>query len=257
MPSSDFSPRKFFDSIIVRWWLLFTAMVIGGILGTGLSFEKEPRFEAQASISTSVDYTLAPELEDYEEDRIINEAGWLMISDNVLEKVYTQAQENGIVVSYQDLSESFSTERIDDLWTLRVAGPDPEIASSLANLWLDEAFSQLDEASEHAQVASSIESYLSALEFCGSADLEVEDSPICSFEDPDELDNEIKEQTTQLNIELEKSRGINSLARFAVVRYAEPPTSPSYQPRGIMAAVGILLGLVSGVGLVWFMSTKE
>jgi len=74
MPSIDFSLKIFTESLIQKWWVLFMAIVVGGMIGAGLSFVLPARYEADARISTSVDYTLLPELQDYEEDRIINEA---------------------------------------------------------------------------------------------------------------------------------------------------------------------------------------
>jgi len=107
MPSRDFSPKKYFQKVVEKWWILFLAMLIGGLIGVGLSFLKTPRYEAEARISTSIDYTVLPELEDYEEDRMINEAGWVMLSDAVLENVQSKAEEQGISLSYGEMLDTF------------------------------------------------------------------------------------------------------------------------------------------------------
>ena len=255
MPSRDFSPKKFFQKVIKQWWIIFLAMIISGAAGAGLSFLKAPRYEAEAMISTSVDYTLLPELEDYEEDRMINEAGWVMLSDMVLESVQAQAHARGIQVSFTEITDTFSAERIDDLWTLRVVGEDPASAADLANLWVDEAFAQLESALAHALTADGHARYIAALESCAS-DTEDAAAGICVLGDNDAIKDVIDAQTTFLEQELALGRGINPAARFTVTSYAQVPTSPTYQARGVMAFLGLLLGLVTGLIMVWFMGKR-
>jgi hypothetical protein len=258
MPSSAFSPKKYIEKLIQYWWVLFLTIVIGGLIGTGLSLLRPPRYEAAAMISTSIDYSLLPELEDYEEDRIINEAGWVMLSDEVLLTVQHQADDAGISVSFEEMLDRFSADRIDDLWSLRVVGADPKAAADLANLWVDEAHQQLTKARAFALEASAIRSAIAALESCRQGD--VDQGPgltLCESADRDSLQTELETLTVELDEALALSRGLNPASSYTINRYSQIPTSPSYQARGVMAMLGMLLGLVSGLVALWFIGKKE
>jgi len=170
MPSTTFSPRAYFEKLVHQWWVVFLAIAIGGSSGAGLSLLTPPRYEAEAKISTSIDYTLLPELEDYEEDRIINEAGWVMLSDAVLLDVQERAKTEGVRIVFEDFDTRFSADRIDDLWALRVAGTDQQEASTLANIWVDISYQHLSDAHAYALEASTIRSAIAALESCQQAD---------------------------------------------------------------------------------------
>ncbi|MCD6577288.1 MAG: hypothetical protein J7K66_04655 [Anaerolineaceae bacterium] len=258
MKSDDFIPITFIQKIILKWWLLFLAMLAGGVLGYFISTRLAPRYEAAAKISASIDYTISCELEDYQEDRAINKAGWLMTSDSVLKNVHKQITEQGIDISYQGILDSFSVERIDDLWTLRVTSYKPENAVLFANLWADEAYSQLDQASEHAQNASVLMAYIYSLESC------LEETPensnqyaICTIDNVDALSSEIFAKTELLNQELELSRALLPSARYALVSYAQTPTESLVHTRGILVLSGSFLGLICAFAFLFIFFERE
>ena len=258
MKSSDFTPITIIQKTISKWWLLFLAMLAGGLLGYFVSTILAPRYEAAAKISTSIDYTSSCELEDYEEDRAINEAGWLMISDSVLENVHEQISEQGVSISYQEILDSFSVERIDDLWTLRVTSRSPESAILFANIWADEAYEQLDEAFEHAQYANSLAVYIRSLESC------LEEIPegsnqfaICTIDNVDTLSSEILLKTELLNQELKLSRALLPSARYALASYAQAPTESLVHTRGFLVLSSSVLGLICALIFLFISTGKE
>jgi uncharacterized protein involved in exopolysaccharide biosynthesis len=250
MSSRDFKPKLIIERTIRRWPLLFMAMLLGGAAAYGVSALLPPRYEAVAQVTTNIDYTIAPEIDDHLEDRAINEAGWLMVSYKVLGNVLSSAEEEGMDITYQDIKDTFSVERIDDLWTLRVVGPDPEDVVALANIWVEEAYAQLDEAAEHAQAASVLGTYLTSLEDCLDALPDEGGSyALCTADNVDDLAGEIEEKTLLLNKELELSRAIHPAARYALVSYAQVPVEPVFHTRGTLVFSGALLGLV--IALAW------
>jgi uncharacterized protein involved in exopolysaccharide biosynthesis len=258
MKSNDFTPITIIQKIISKWWILFIAMLAGGLLGYFISTRLAPRYEAAATISTSIDYTISYELEDYQEDRAINEAGWLMISDPVLENVHKQISEKGVSISYVEILESFSVERVDDLWTLRVTSQNPSSAVLFANIWVDEAYDQLDQASEHAQNASSLTAYIYSLESC------LEEIPedsnqyaICTIDNVDTLSSEILTKTELLNQELELSKALLPTARYSLVSYAQTPTESLVHTRGILVLSGFFLGLICALAVLFISAEKE
>jgi uncharacterized protein involved in exopolysaccharide biosynthesis len=256
MPSESFSPRRYFEKIIHLWWVMFLAIAIGGAAGAGLSYLIPPRYEAQAKISTSIDYTILPELEDYEEDRIINEAGAVMLSDAVLLDVQERTKTEGVRIPFEDFSTRFSADRIDDLWALRVVGADQQEASSLANIWVDISFQHLTSAHAYALEASAIRSALAALEDCQQADDSTAPA-LCETTDVDTLEKELDAMTAELEEALALSLGLNPASNYTINSYAVVPLSPSYRARGVMAFLGMLLGLMAGLVALWFIGKKE
>jgi hypothetical protein len=256
MPSESFSPRRYFEKIIHLWWVMFLVIAIGGATGVGLSMFTPPRYEAEAKISTSIDYTILPELEDYEEDRIINEAGWVMLSDTVLLDVQERAKAQGVRIPFEDFSTPFSADRIDDLWALRVIGRDQEEVSTLANIWMDVSFQHLTTAHSYALEASAIRAAIAALESCQQE--EITTKPVlCETTDVETLDVEVDAMTAELEEALALSLGLNPASNYTINSYAVIPLSPSYQARGVMAFLGMLLGLMAGLVAMWFIGKKE
>jgi len=256
MSSNLFSPRKFMEDLIHRWWVIFLAIALGGLLGTALSTLNPPRYQAEARISTSIDYTILPELEDYEEDRIINESGWVMLSDMVLREVQKRAAGEGVNVAFAEILERFSADRIDDLWALRVVGDDPREVSQLANIWAGVSYQHLADAHANALQASAVRSAFAALENCEQA--EAPDAiALCQSTDTQSLQAELDILTAELDEALALSQGLNPASNYTINSYAEVPSLPSYQARGIMAFLGMLIGLVSGLVVLWFTGKKE
>ena len=252
MDSGNFIPRTAIERLIRSWWLLLIFMVIGGIIGYSIFDTFPPRYEAAASIATGIDYTFSPELEDYEEDRAINEAGRLIMSDSVLNNVETTLKSKGYMVSHQEILDTFYTERIDDLWTLRVTGSDPIIAAEFANTWLDEAYTQLDDAFKNAQDAYALTEYINSLEDCLQADpVEAQQYALCNISSTDEINKEIERVTNQRNDELILARAQYPAMRYSIVSEAYPPSEPDFHSRGILVLSSSVFGLVFAILVVF------
>ena len=52
---NDLSPYESFERILRRWWVVAACMVIGGMLGWGLSFLLRPIYEARANYLVQID----------------------------------------------------------------------------------------------------------------------------------------------------------------------------------------------------------
>ena len=256
MPSTTFSPSAYFEKLVHHWWVIFLAIAIGGMAGAGISLLTPPRYEAEAKISTSIDYTLLPELEDYEEDRIINEAGWVMLSDAVLLDVQERAKIEGERIPFEEFDTRFSADRIDDLWALRVAGTDQQEATTLANIWVDISYQHLSDAHAYALDASTIRSAIAALESCQQAD-DGSALALCETTDVGTLEVELESLTADLDDALALSLGLNPASNYTINSYAVIPLSPSYGARGVMALLGMALGLMAGLIVLWFSGKKE
>jgi len=258
MPSQDLQPRDLFEKAIQNWRYIFLFIVFGGLLGYGLSFLQAPRYEAAAQISVSIDYARHPEIEDYEEDRAINEAGLLMVSDMVFDAVRTAAGREDISLSDAEMSGAFFAERIDDTWSLRVVGDDPNRTARVANLWAEEAFAQLDAAFTAAQEADALSGYIFALENCQDADSDTSDDyALCREGDPDAVENALREALSERDALLGQSRGLFPHARYTLVNFADVPAEATLHARGVFVFSGALLGLVLAMVYIFYLLSRK
>lgn len=238
MSSDYFTPMNDSQKILKKWWLLFLAALLGGIIGFLVSAALPPRYEAAAKISTQLDYTDAVELADYEENRAINEVGWVSVSDSVLIEVQRLMNAKGHEITWADIVDTFSVERVDDLWMLRVTHTDPKTAADFANIWADEAYRQLTEAYGHALAADSIQTYISALESCTRLPAsETAALALCATEDADTLYAEIMDKTKLLEEELRLARLLHPDLQITLVSHAQVPQEATrYQQGGLVFA---------------------
>ncbi len=258
MAKNNISPKIIINKAINKWWLFFLFAVLGGTIGFLISMVQTPRYEAVARISTSIDYTISPKIEDYQEDRVIQDTGLLMISDDVLKAVRSNLAAHGIAITHQEMMDSFTMERIDDLWTLRVTNFDPELAEEMANAWMDEAYLQLDTAFQHAQIANSITVYIDSLERCLYADAEeAENYALCKVSSTDAITTEILKKTDLLKSELNLGRTINPSLRYSIISYAQTPNEPVFHTRGILILSNILLGVLAAFTVIVIISGKD
>ena len=258
MTDNEFVPKTTVERLIDKWWLLLVAMVLGGTLGMFVSAMRPPRYEAVALISTSIDYTFSPNLEDYEEDRAINKAGELVMSDSVLQKTLEAINSFGYEYSYQEMLNDFSLERRDDLWTLRVTTVDAQMSADMANAWLEEAYLQLEEAFTNAQEAYALTEYLSSLEDCLQADAEeASQYALCNENSFEAIYEEIERVTEIRNQKLIKSRAQYPAVRYSVVRKATPPVKPSLNQQGIIVLSASFLGLLAAIVFITILPIKK
>jgi len=245
MKSDSFTPILNLKNILNKWWLLVLAGVIGGAIGCLVSLTLPPRYEAYAQISSQLNYSEAYELEDYEENRAVNEVGWVCVLDPVLNEVENQLQDRGYKVDRSAIIEMFSVERIDDLWTLRVTHTDPQTAALFANIWADESYRQLTDAYSHALEAKNLQAHVSALNSCLSLPKQKTDFlEICSEKDEKTLTEEIREKTDLLEQELALARLLHPDLQFSFVSQAVVPRKPANRARGGLVFAGAALGFI-------------
>ena len=258
MKSDNFTPVRNFHNVLYKWWLLVLAALVGGIAGYLASFALPPRYEAYAQISSQLDYTDASELEDYEENRAVNEVGWVCVLDPVLNKVEAQIRAQGFDIDRQTILDTFSVERIDDLWTLRVVHTDPKTAALFANIWADESYRQLTEAYGHALQAESLQTYITALESC----LELPPAEaallkICTFEDNRALSSEIRKKTEILQHELSQARLLHPDLQFSFISQALVPMQPTRRGKGSLVFAGAALAFILALAYLLIRGGEE
>lgn len=252
------SIKHLIERLLKFWWLIIILAIIGGISGFLLASAISPRYEAVARLSTSIDYSISPNIEDYQEDRIIQDVGFLIISDEVLRNTRQALSLEGIDISEEETREMFYIERLDDLWTLRVTNPDPRLAAKMANAWLAEAYGHIDRAFQHAITAAALATYIDSLDQCLYADPEeAENFALCKMNSIEAVAAEIQEKSETLTEELRKSRTIYPALRYNIISEAPVPQEATYQTRGILTFSGALLGGVAAMLVTLIITTRR
>jgi len=245
MNADTFSPIQNFNSILHKWWLLVLTGVVGGLIGYIVSFALPPRYEAYAQISSQFNYSEAYELEDYEENRAVNEVGWVCVLDPVFNEVEKQIREQGYQIDRSAMIEMFSVERIDDLWTLRVVHSNPQTAALFANIWVDESYKQLIDAYSHAVKAKNLQSQINSLNTCLSLPKSQAASiVICAAKDEETIVEELAEKTELLENELALARLLHPDLQVSLVSRAEVPQLPTNRARGGLVIAGSALTFI-------------
>jgi hypothetical protein len=245
MKSDTFTPIRNFKNILQKWWLLVLAGVVGGLIGYLASLALPPRYEAYAQISSQLNYNEAYELEDYEENRAVNEVGWVCVLDPVLNEVETQIKEQGYQIDRSTIIEMISVDRIDDLWSLRVTHTNPQTAALFANIWADESYRQLTDAYSHALEAKNLQTQVSSLESCLSLPKSQTASiAICATKDLESITKEIGEKSDLLQQELALARLLHPDLQFSFVSRAVVPQQPTSRARGGLVFAGATLAFI-------------
>jgi uncharacterized protein involved in exopolysaccharide biosynthesis len=247
MPA-EFAPRDLLERALRQWWLLAVMIVVGGIAGWIVFLFRLPVYEANASITATVDLTRTGPLTENEEDMAVNMIDEIMATPQVYEPVIARALDQNIPLDVPSLLRISRVERYGENFTLRIRHSDPETASILANLWIEEAHSILTQASRHAQQADQIRRYLTSLENC------MQDSSVqtdlafpCSLQSANSIQAEIFALTPQLASEINASLGLWPAVTIGPGEIAQIPNKPTLRGLNTLILAGGLIGFVLGI----------
>lgn len=243
---NDFSPLELLDKWIKQWWLLVILTVFGGLVGGAIHFYQPALYTAEASLSTSLDTTQTGPLDEINIDYALEMVSTLIKSTQVRENFLAAAQAQNIPV---DVSKMYqSSERRNELWILKIRYPNAEVASQLANLWLEEAYKELTEATLHSQQARYLENHLTSLENClKGVTITLENEVPCTIPSFTDLQAEIQSTSSSWVVETQGSRGISSALSFDITERAVPPSQPSANGRNTLVFSGGIIGFLIGV----------
>jgi capsular polysaccharide biosynthesis protein len=243
----SFSPAGLLGRVVKGWiWLLISG-VIGTAAGMAFSFFIPPRYEAAASFAVNITYGVTEEMELVVEDRVLDRVWQLAISDDTLEETQTLLElTSGQNPAWEDIEALRDHTRLDarlSRWELVGIDSDPSVAMEIANAWREITLDKLDQALEHAWNANSIQGV--AFDVACVALLSEEEARLiwtCVNTGPDVAPEDLE----FFRQELEASRGILPMINYEAVQSASVPTSPVLWPRGLLAVIGGVIGLIAG-----------
>lgn len=245
---NDLQPMKILQRIQKFWWALILVIILGGLLGIGISRLHSPIYQSRAVITTVIDYSQLGKLDDYEEDQIFVAVGETINSSNVLDLVFTQAQAAGIQLSREDLKKALTLNRQDSRWLLTARYSDPLTAQKLAQIWADESMQAIDRMNKGAAKNFLEQQYLNSLATCLQNSVNIESgSAVCNLENYQAIQSEI-DKGVEGEKPVDQATSLILLHTSSeITQAADLPGSPVLFKQNYSALAGMVLALVLGL----------
>ncbi len=231
--------------VIKGWKRIVLCMIIGGLGGFLVSSFRSPIYETRAVIAVTIDYTRTGALSDIQEDQAMRGLGSVIDSNEVIKQVILQAQQAGYQLDQNTVEDSFTLEREDFRWFLRVRDTDAQRAADLANIWAQAAVETLNEGLEHALVASHLQQYLDSLEFCMQRQVgEGVGEKVCEQYDFEYLITEIQSTADEIQSQNQMSYGLMPALTFFLAENAPVNDGAVQGTQGVLVVAGSILGFI-------------
>ncbi len=246
----DYSPRETLNVILRRWLLVVVCMLIGGWLGWLAHRLQPPVYEAKAVFTMTVNYNQPDVLslldkDHYAEDQIISAAMGLVISNSVRQLVASDAALSDITSQELTVEKVIFIERRQAEVSLVVRNADSQKAARIANVWAQHGFEALKEAYAHANQVYRLNYYIKDLASCIAAQPAV--SGLCQQTSLTDLQKELEKAQTDLQAELQASKGLVPAVMFDLAQTAEPPQDPVLYATQGLALAGAIIGFLIGI----------
>ena len=242
------TPLAMLHNAVRFWWVLFLAIVLGGLAGWLASSARPPVYEGVARFSGRIDYTSTGPLTQFEEDTAYNTIGDILLSKGVVQDVADEANAQGISVDPVQLRQSVYRERKFDIWELRIRRGDPQTAQKLAEIWAEKGHAALLESYRHALLADQISQNIRTLESCLGRAVQGEiSSPVCSKARFSEIQNDLYEAVNALYKEQKASFGMFAGLIPGPAEMVTPSQEPVHFGRNQLVLAGGIIGLLAGL----------
>jgi hypothetical protein len=258
----DISPRDSLELVLRYWWVIALAMIVGGLIGWGVSRFSAPVYEARAGYRVKLDddtllaelRKTIPEVELTYDVRApyLAPVALAFYTPEVRAAVEKQAVAEGLDFPKDGFrTRQLSLDQRGSDWMIVVRHRNPDTAAKLANLWVAIADEHLRRAQEQSVLAESLKMQIALLSKCFS-EASLAEANRCggtSFADTTEMQSHLLDLNNQYQDALTASEGISTLVSFVRGAVAESPVRPVYYSTGLLVLAGSLLGLIVG-GLI-------
>ena len=243
-----FKPFDILLSITKRWWLSVLSMIVGGLCALLFTHFISPVYEASASFSVTIDYTRTGALSDVQEDQAMRGIGYVINSDEVVERVIEQVKLQLSTFSRNQFEKDSFLERGEFQWTLRYRSSAPAFAEKVAHAWVDVSDSIIQDGLLNAQIIFSETDVLWGLENCLERSTgNFSDVDLCGYGSIQELVSEIEELSKSIHERKAQSKGLFSFLAVQIVQRPRYPDFPVRHQTNLLITMGIVAGLVLSV----------
>jgi capsular polysaccharide biosynthesis protein len=242
---NDLQPMKILQRILKYWWALILIVILGGVVGIGISRIHSPVYQSRAVITTVIDYSQLGKLDDYEEDQIFVAVGETISSSDVLDSVFAKVQASGIQISREQLKNALILNRQDSRWLLTARYSDPATAQKLAQTWADESMQAIERMITEATKNFLDQQYLHSLVTCLQNSVNIESgSAVCNLENFQTIQSEIDKGVEGEKPGDEKANLILLHTTSEITQAADYSGSPVLFKQNYSALAGMILALV-------------
>lgn len=235
-------------TITARWYWLVAAMIIGGLLGWGVSTLKKPIYEANAVFTVTIDYTQTGALTDVEEDQAMRGVGDIIFSDEVVSATLAALKQEGLELTREEFFDDAVFDREEFRWAIRYRDANPQIALQVITAWQEQADRILKGSLEHARLAASYQRVLSGLEFCLQRGTQAGDAQgQCTIDNLGDITTAIRNTSSLIEAELAQSRGLFSALAVVLSDQGDLPVKPVRYQTNIQVLSGMVIALLSAI----------
>jgi uncharacterized protein involved in exopolysaccharide biosynthesis len=157
-------PLKTFNQLLKGWWKIVILAALGGLVGLGVTFLLPAKYQAEAIIHASIDFT------EINYENMVGEYGdplvWTQFEEDLALQVVkrmVQARSNGTYefaltldpdLSKETFLENYQIERYLSEWYLRYRHEDPKVAQEVVNFWAGRALQSIRIAQKNGNAES-------------------------------------------------------------------------------------------------------
>jgi uncharacterized protein involved in exopolysaccharide biosynthesis len=230
-----------------QWWIIAICLLVGGLIGFGLSFLFPPVYEAAFKVTANVQLTDNPEITEIMVDNALMHVGELVYLQPLLDRVIEAEKSQGLRLTPADLRKNSSVERQITTTYLKVRWTDAQTAAQLANTWGMLFYESLQEGAKQAVIADELKQTREVLQNC-LAGIQTSSLPIpeCNRSKV-ELETELASLAGRIANAESLSLGLYHGLMVNGYEKATIPDHPVRQERGWLIAAGAGIGLVAGV----------
>ena len=242
--SREIDPRVIFFSFLRAWYWLVIAILVGGLLGLGVSYLRPARYQAAAALRVDLTGEAYQHLVWPRKRELLTSVRVLMLGDETMQAVLSLLGDQSEFSSPAELREHLRLNDFEDQWMLGTIHEDPHEAAIVANAWAQAASTGLGKAVDHAASAIVVQSRLEDLgcELAGG-------SPAAWDCPPGAATESIASLVEEWEAHRSKSHGVPAAVEHEFVQEASAPDRPIYWGRGALILSGAFLGLLIGMAL--------
>lgn len=223
--------------------MIAAGLILGGLIGLGLSFLFPPVYEARFEVVTNIDLVSNPNVTELMMDVELMHVGELAYSQSVIDGVIAAEKQNGINLDQSELLKISTVERQITSTYLKVQWRDAATAAQIANTWGNLYYAALKEGERQSLVAAELAKRQTDLQDCLAGTATNQTAPICTG-GKSELESQLAANTQDLASAQELSLGLSPELTVDSYQEATVPGSPIRGERGWLVGAGAVIGFI-------------
>ena len=253
----DYSPALVSFRQYRQWWIVAASMILGALIGLGLSYLFPPVYEAVFKVTTNTRLTVDPNITEIMVNDSLLHVGELVYQPDVLNQVIVEEKKQGIDLTVTDLHRISSVERQITSTLLKIQWGDPKTAAQIANTWGRYYFSALQAGFQQAVLADELTQAQTILKNCLAGTPSPSGAQTSCGSSKSELDAAIAQNAEKIAQAELGSLGLYRELNVSEYQEAPVPTAPVRGQRGWMIAGGAGIGFILALLIIELLNSPK